>query len=105
MTPLDQSDPSERWVARAARHDLRLPIRYRLAGQTDWHSGETINISKSGVLFSSNQLLELDAQLEIVFQSSGIALPHSSRHRALVVRRLLSNWPETRVIFGARFSG
>jgi len=93
----------KRWFPRAARHQLRLPFRYRLEGQQDWRPGETINISKSGLLFSSNEVLELDAKVEIIFQTSGIALLKSSTRRALVVRRMLSNWPETRPIFGARF--
>jgi len=110
MAPQDRPDPDHdpkrnpRWVARAPRHDLHLPIRYRREGQSAWHLGETINISKSGLLFCSNELLDLDARLEIVFHSTGIALPHSSRQWALVVRRVLSNWPETRLVFGARFS-
>ena len=94
----------KRWVARTTRHELRLPFRYRLEGQEDWRQGETINISKSGVLFSSDEMLEVDAKVEIIFQSTGVALMHSSTHRARVVRRMLNNWPETRLVFGARFS-
>lgn len=115
MTPQDQgsedrpkqgkgSSSRERWVARAQRHELRIPFRYRLQGQEDWCPGETINISKSGLLFSSEKMLEVDAKLEIIFQTSGVALLHSSTHSAQVVRRILSNWPETRVVFGARFA-
>jgi PilZ domain len=92
-----------RWVERAARHDLRLPLRYRLEGQKDWRPGETINMSESGVLFSTNEMLEVDARVEITFQTSGIPLLQSSTRAALVVRRILSNWPETRLVFGARF--
>ena len=110
MAPQDLTDRGDdpksnpRWVDRAPRHDLHLPIRYRLEGQVAWHPGETINISKSGMLFCSNEMLELHARLEVVFHNTGIALPHSSRHLALVVRRVLSNWPETRLVFGVRFS-
>jgi len=82
-------------VDRAARHELRIPLRYRLGGQEDWRQGETVNISESGLLFSSNEMLEVDASVEITFQSS--------TRQALVVRRMLSNWPETRLIFGAKF--
>ena len=110
MAPQDRTDRRDdpksnpRWVNRAPRHDLHLPIRYRVEGQAAWHPGETINISKSGMLFCSNEMLELHARLEVVFHNTGIALPHSSRHLALVVRRVLSNWPETRLVFGVRFS-
>jgi hypothetical protein len=65
--------------------------------------GETINMSESGLLFSSDQLLEIDASLEITFQTNGPLLLERSTRRAQVVRRTLNNWPETRLIFAARF--
>ncbi len=78
-------------------------MRYRREGQQDWCAGQTINMSESGVLFSANELLEVDANLEITFQTSGSPLLQSSTRRALVVRRTLNNWPETSLIFGAKF--
>jgi hypothetical protein len=90
-------------IDRATRHTLRVPLRYRLAGQQDWSMGETINMSESGLLFSSDHLLELDDSLEITFQTNGPLLLERSTRRALVVRRTLNNWPETRLIFAARF--
>lgn len=91
-------------VDRAMRHDLRIPLRYRMPGQDEWSSGETINISQSGMLFSSNQMIELDSTLEITFQTTGSPLLKSSTRQATVVRRMLSNWPDTRIVFGARFA-
>lgn len=82
---------------------MRLPLRYRREGQEEWQPGETINVSETGILFSSNEMLEVDAQVEITFQTSGVPLLQSSTRTALVVRRMLSNWPETRLIFGARY--
>ena len=114
MAP-QEGDPGERtdlaqtrrgpadYVDRALRRELRLPLRYRREGQDEWHPGETINVSESGLLFSSNELLEVDAKLEITFQTTGVPLLHSSTRVALIVRRVLSNWPETRLFFGARF--
>jgi hypothetical protein len=90
-------------VERAERRQLSLPLRYRREGQEEWQPGETINVSETGLLFTSNEMLELEAHLEITFQTSGAPLLHSSTRQALVVRRMLSNWPETRLIFGARF--
>ena len=91
-------------VDRATRLDLRVPIRYRREGQEDWSRGETINMSESGVLFSSDELLDVDASLEITFQTQGIPLLQSSTRRAQVVRRILNNWPETTLVFAAKFS-
>ncbi|HLY91901.1 MAG TPA: PilZ domain-containing protein [Candidatus Angelobacter sp.] len=88
---------------RAPRHELRIPMRYRLEGQQQWLPGEAINMSESGLLFSSDQLLDLDARVQITFQQSEIPMFRSSTRLARVVRRNLSNWPETRIMFGAKF--
>lgn len=100
----EQSERVREMIDRALRHDLRIPLRYRLQGQDDWSRGETVNISQSGVLFSGNELLEVDSRLEITFQTSGEPLLQRSTRAATVVRRVLSNWPETQLMFGARFS-
>jgi hypothetical protein len=88
---------------RAARHELHIPLRYRLEGQHDWSPGEAINMSQSGLLFSSDRLLEIDDRVQITFQNNDTPQVQSSTRLARVVRRTLSNWPETRVRFGARF--
>ena len=88
---------------RAVRHELNIPLRYRLEGQEDWAPGEAINMSESGLLFTSDQLLEIDCKVQITFQSIDMPQVKSSTRLARVVRRTLSNWPETRVKFGARF--
>ena len=50
---------------RAQRFNLTLPLRYRLLGEQDWRSGTTENISRSGLLFRADELLQPSAQLEI----------------------------------------
>jgi PAS domain S-box-containing protein len=50
---------------RAQRFKLSLPLRYRLVGEEDWRKGTTENISRSGVLFRAEELLQPTAQLEI----------------------------------------
>jgi hypothetical protein len=88
---------------RAVRHELHIPLRYRLEGQEDWATGEAINMSESGLLFTSDELLEINTRVQITFQSIDTPQVKSSMRLARVVRRTLSNWPETRVKFGARF--
>ena len=88
---------------RAERHELRIPLRFRLEGQEAWFPGETINMSESGLLFSSEEMIEVDTRVEITFQTAGDPMLQSSTRRAMVVRRTLANWPETRPLFGARF--
>jgi hypothetical protein len=109
--PADKAEPGvaeaanhqKEWVDRAERRPIRLPLRYRREGQEEWQAGETINVSETGLLFTSNEMLEVPVQVEITFQTSGAPLLQSSTRLALVVRRMLSNWPETRLIFGARY--
>lgn len=104
---MEKRDPSAveepRSSERALRHELHIPLRYRLEGQTVWSKGEAINMSESGLLFSSDELLEIDTKVQITFQSIDTPQMQSSTRLARVVRRILTNWPETRVKFGARF--
>ena len=89
--------------ARAPRHELRIPLRYRLEGHQDWLAGEAINMSESGLLFSSNEMLEVDCRVQITFQQSEVPMGRSSTRLVRVVRRNLANWPETQIMFGAKF--
>jgi PAS domain S-box-containing protein len=50
---------------RAQRFQLHLPLRYRRLGENEWHVGTTENISRSGILFQADELLQPSAQLEI----------------------------------------
>jgi PAS domain S-box-containing protein len=50
---------------RAQRFQLHLPLRYRRLGEKDWHVGTTENISRSGLLFQADDILQPSAQLEI----------------------------------------
>ena len=51
--------------ARAQRFQLHLPLRYRRLGENQWHQGTTENISRSGMLFRVDELLQPNVQLEI----------------------------------------
>jgi hypothetical protein len=105
MPKIDPSavEESQSVGSRAKRHELRIPMRYRLEGQQDWLTGDAINMSESGLLFISDRLLEVDDRLQITFQSADAPQVKSTIRMARVVRRILSNWPETRIKFGARF--
>jgi PAS domain S-box-containing protein len=50
---------------RARRFNLHLPLRYRLVGEQRWLQGTTENISRSGLLFQAEEMLQPNAQLEI----------------------------------------
>ena len=50
---------------RARRFKLQLPLRYRPLGEANWRPGTTENISRSGILFRAEELLQPTVQLEI----------------------------------------
>ena len=54
-------------VKRAARFPIRTAIHYRPEGKDNWHTGETENISRSGVLFNARDLVAVNTALELTF--------------------------------------
>ena len=52
---------------RARRFALHLSVRYRPVGAPEWIEGEIENISRSGVLFWTEHLLDMDTPLEMSF--------------------------------------
>ena len=52
---------------RAPRYPVHVPMRYRSMGAARWSSGRIENISRSGVLFRTDQLLAVDTPLEMSF--------------------------------------
>jgi PAS domain S-box-containing protein len=51
--------------SRAQRFQLHLPLKYRQLDEENWHEGETKNISRSGLLFQAENLLQPNVILEI----------------------------------------
>jgi hypothetical protein len=54
-------------AGRARRFALHLPLRYRLLRAAEWREGRMENISRSGVLFWTDQLLDVDTEIEMSF--------------------------------------
>ena len=50
---------------RAQRFQLHLPLKYRRLDEEKWHDGQTRNISRSGLLFQAEDLLQPNVILEI----------------------------------------
>jgi PAS domain S-box-containing protein len=57
--------PEPAAASRAERFQLRLPLKYRRFDEEKWHDGETRNISRSGLLFQAEDLLQPNVMLEI----------------------------------------
>jgi PAS domain S-box-containing protein len=51
--------------SRAQRFQLHLPLKYRRLDEEKWHDGETKNISRSGLLFQAEDVLQPNVILEI----------------------------------------
>jgi hypothetical protein len=51
---------------RARRYDVRAPVRYRTDPTESWHTAETRNVSRSGVLLRTDELLDLDLPIELI---------------------------------------
>ena len=51
--------------SRAQRFQLHLPLKYRRLDEERWHDGETRNISRSGLLFQAEDMLQPNVILEI----------------------------------------
>ena len=52
---------------RAVRFPIQTEIHYRPEGKAEWRTGETKNISRSGVLFNVTELLAVNTALELMF--------------------------------------
>jgi DNA-binding response OmpR family regulator len=81
-------------LSRAQRFQLHLPLKYRRLDEEEWHAGETKNISRSGLLFQAEDLLQPNVILEInlVLPSEIAGLsPTEVVCRGEVVRTVKSN--------------
>ncbi len=52
-------------LSRAQRFQLQLPLKYRRLDEEKWHDGKTRNISRSGLLFQAEDLVQPNVVLEI----------------------------------------
>ena len=77
---------------RAIRFPLGMPLRYREAGEANWHVGKVENISRTGVLFDVENVIGVNARLEMTFElpvELGNATPGQVYCEGEVVRTVL----------------
>jgi hypothetical protein len=79
-TTMDTETKDE--LPRAPRFEIRIPLKYRPSGATDWREGRTENISRSGVLFRTDHLMPLQTPIEFL-----MALPDPIADGATVICR------------------
>jgi hypothetical protein len=66
--PLAESGSRTKWLPRARRIQLSIPVRYRKSGAPDWHDGEIQNISESGVFLAATESLPEKTPVEMAFE-------------------------------------
>lgn len=86
VTP--ESEGLGKRVPRPERFAVRTAMRHRRLGDKTWHEGAVVNISTSGVLFSTMAQLELKSQLELELQLPAVTGGESAllKCRGTVVR-------------------
>jgi hypothetical protein len=72
----------------APRFSLALPVRYRVAGETNWQPAKTRNLSTSGVLFRTRQVLASGTVIDLEIDLNEAFQANLARGRGEVVRYL-----------------
>ena len=65
---MERLERFEGGVPRAVRFAIEVPVRYRAVGEPRWSSGQSANISRSGVLFHAEQILLPETRVELVLR-------------------------------------
>ena len=86
--------------ARDRRVQFEAPLRYRRVGDSEWHFGNTIDASGSGLLFFCDNPLEVGAEVEVILpamaQQAGSISQLDLAYVGRVVRRVLPAGSEGR---------
>ena len=65
-------------MPRAHRYDLSAPVLFRQVGEGDWSTGRTVNVSRTGVLFTEcSRVPRAAAEVEFVLMLPGLGHPGS----------------------------
>ena len=77
-------------------------LLFRLQDEDNWRNGRTVNVSRSGLLFSSAQSLEVGTVVEIDLDLQQLIGCENVRF-GVVVRRVLMAWPDLNALVAIRF--
>lgn len=50
---------------RAQRYPITVPLRFRAAAMSEWIAAKTVNISRTGILFQTDQMIQKDCVLDV----------------------------------------
>ena len=59
------ADVASTGAARAQRFPLNFPLQFRSSGMLQWQKGRIVNISRTGILFQSDEMLPTNSALDI----------------------------------------
>jgi hypothetical protein len=62
------SSDAKEGTERATRFAIPMALSYREPGETAWHKGKVENISRTGVLFTGEGLVDAGTLIEMTFQ-------------------------------------
>ncbi len=89
------------------RFEMDQPVQFRLSSDSEWRSGRTRNVSRSGMLFSSDLCPEVGSAIEVRLlqaDEEGTIRLIGPSCLAIVVRRVLKNGPGDSHLIGVRFT-
>lgn len=66
--PIRRCGKKTAWTPRERRLRHQVTVQFRVVGSKMWHEGTTENISKSGILFQSDETFQEGVGLELVFE-------------------------------------
>ncbi len=91
---------------RAKRFAIQVPVLFRQTGQISWSQGRSENISRSGILFCSEEEVEIGTHLELSFKLRGEEMGGEEGAmvicQAQIVRRVLPPAPDAPPALAAR---
>lgn len=62
---VDSSNQTMEYLSRARRFPIRTGISFRKRGENEWHEGQSVNISRTGILFRAEHDLVPQTHLEM----------------------------------------
>jgi PilZ domain len=76
---------------------MEVPLQYRARGEKQWREAQTENISRSGVLFRTEGVLDVATEVEMTFVLPGLEATPAIVCRGRVVRTVppggVVGWP------------
>ncbi len=89
----DRRSPAEKW------------LQFRRIGGDHWSTARTERVSRSRVLFTTTESVEVGDELELVLFECQQDSQFSAKRSGKVVRRILMNWPNLDILIDVRLEG